>query len=396
MKNRSLFALCAALILNACSPEQGANHSSTANDSEALTTSTEQRTESRTKPLIADQQLLNPDSPTPTTELASSNKAAGPADQIVAEMGFASAQDIEDTFLTNGDSQKPKYSAHCSTYSDDMEATLPKLDAKELDAIAKTFCKKIANRLASVSNEICLAAQLRPTGCDSNNGVPLMLREFPPLDNRVPKGRVLVIGGTHGDELTSVSVIFRWIEKLNKHHSGLFHWHVMPSLNPDGLLKRSAQRTNQNGVDINRNMPSLDWTQNALDYWERKGNKNPRKYPGASANSEPETNWLVDEIELFKPDAIIAVHAPYGVVDFDARKLKTAPKSLGKLHLNLLGTYPGSLGNYAGMNLNIPVITLELPHSWEMPSQRETDLIWQDLVSWLKKNLHREKAALAE
>jgi len=61
------------------------------------------------------------------------------------------------------------------------------------------------------------------------------------------------------------------------------------------------------------------------------------------------------------------------------------------LRLNLLGTYPGSLGNYAGINRDIPVITLELPHSWDMPSVSETTKIWEDIVAWLRKNIDNEK-----
>jgi hypothetical protein len=254
-------------------------------------------------------------------------------------------------------------------------------------------CKRIANRLASVSEDSCNAAALQPSECESINGFPILVREFAPLNERKPQGRILVIGGTHGDELTSVSVTFRWIEKLNKHHSGLFHWHMVPMMNPDGVLKRGATRTNQNGVDHNRNMPSEDWHENALKYWEQKTGENPRRFPGENPTSEPETQWLVDEINDFKPDAIISVHAPYGVVDFDSLLLNTAPRSLGKLHLNLLGTYPGSLGNYAGINRNIPVITLELPHAWEMPSEAESTKIWEDIVSWLRKNIHTDTAA---
>ena len=253
-------------------------------------------------------------------------------------------------------------------------------------------CKRIANRLASVSEDSCNAAALQPSQCESVNGFPILLREFSPLANKLPQGRILVIGGTHGDELTSVSVTFRWIEKLNKYHSGLFHWHMVPMMNPDGVLKRGATRTNQSGVDLNRNMPSDDWHENALKYWRQKTGENPRRFPGNEPASEPETQWLVDEINLFKPDAIISVHAPYGVVDFDSLLLNVAPRSLGKLHLNLLGTYPGSLGNYAGINRNIPVITLELPHAWEMPSDAETTKIWEDIVSWLRKNIQTDTA----
>jgi protein MpaA len=254
-------------------------------------------------------------------------------------------------------------------------------------------CESIANRLASVSNNACIAAKLEDTGCHSMGGFPILVREFPPLEGKQAQGRILVIGGTHGDELTSVSVVFRWIAKLNKFHSGLFHWHVAPMMNPDGVLNRAASRTNKNGVDLNRNMPSDDWLTKALSYWENQGGQDPRKYPGESAASEPETQWLIDEINAFQPDAIISVHAPYGVVDFDSLLLNTAPKSLGKLHLNLLGTYPGSLGNYAGMNRNIPVITLELPHAWEMPSQKESTQIWDDIVSWLRENIDNRTTA---
>ena len=267
----------------------------------------------------------------------------------------------------------------------------PIMDSKAKESIISA-CESISNRLASVTNAGCLAANLIPSQCVSVKNFPILYSEFPPLEGKRPQGRILVIGGTHGDELTSVSMIFRWIEKLNDYHSGLFHWHVVPVMNPDGLLKPAATRTNENGVDLNRNMPSDDWKENALKYWREKTNKNARRYPGETASSEPETKWLIDEINSFKPDAIISVHAPYGVVDFDAQILDIAPKNLGRLLLNLLGTYPGSLGNYAGINRNIPVITLELPHAWVMPSEAETTKLWEDIVAWLRKNINNEES----
>ena len=296
------------------------------------------------------------------------------SDTIVLDTEFSSAE-TDQSLLT--------------TQSDDQPFCITKVQSDHADnAISPTeACTQIANRLASVSKDSCNAAALLPSQCESINGFPILVREFPPLAGKPPQGRILVIGGTHGDELTSVSVTFRWIEKLNKYHSGLFHWHMVPMMNPDGVLKRGATRTNQNGVDLNRNMPSDDWHENALKYWQKKSGENPRRFPGNEPASEPETQWLVDEINQFKPDAIISLHAPYGVVDFDSLLLNTAPRSLGKLHLNLLGTYPGSLGNYAGINRNIPVITLELPHAWEMPSEAESTKIWEDIVSWLRKNV---------
>ena len=298
-----------------------------------------------------------------------SSQSEQPAD-IVENLGFAGIED--DT----KQQQAPK-----------EEAPLFCLNSLGSDYELENVCKKVSKRLASVSYESCAAAQLAETGCLSVLGFPILMREFAPIDNVTPQGRILVIGGTHGDELTSVSIMFRWIEKLNRFHSGRFHWHMVPLMNPDGVLKSEATRTNENGVDLNRNLPSDDWQALAHEYWETKGGKNARKFPGDSAASEPEVQFLIDEINSFKPDAIIAVHAPYGIVDFDSQVLKTAPKSLGKLHLNLLGTYPGSLGNYAGINRNIPVITLELPHSWVMPSEDESTKIWEDIVTWLNRSV---------
>ncbi|NND80973.1 MAG: murein peptide amidase A [Gammaproteobacteria bacterium] len=299
-----------------------------------------------------------------------SNTEASDED-IVASIGFSTVADGQD--------------AHAGHH----HPAVVECNAQEATISPTQACEKISKRLASVSMDLCERAELALSRCESVEQFPILVREFPPLNGRQPQGRILVIGGTHGDELTSVSIVFRWIAKLNKHHSGMFHWRIAPMMNPDGVLKRGASRTNQRGVDLNRNLPSDDWDENALKYWAEKSGKNKRRYPGPHAASEPETQWLVNEIATFKPDAIISVHAPYGVVDYDSLILNAAPKSLGKLALNLLGTYPGSLGNYAGINRDIPVITLELPNAWEMPSDHETTRIWEDIVSWLGKNVNQ-------
>jgi len=73
------------------------------------------------------------------------------------------------------------------------------------------------------------------------------------------------------------------------------------------------------------------------------------------------------------------------VLDFDGPR--APPKRLGFLNLNELGTYPGSLGNYAGNFLGIPIITLELPHSEASPTVAQSGRIWNDLIKWLSKSL---------
>ena len=252
----------------------------------------------------------------------------------------------------------------------------------------ESACERISNKLSSVSYEECIRLKLAETGHYSVNGFPLLVKEYPPLAQRRPRGRILLVGGTHGDELSSISVVFKWMHTLEEHHSGLFHWRVNPLLNPDGALRRQHSRTNANEVDLNRNFitPSSPFGA-ALDYWRTRTHSNQRRYPGPYPLSEPETLWLYREIDSFRPDVIVAVHAPYSLVDYDAPNRSNAPKRIGNLQKNLMGTYPGSLGNYAGLHLGIPVITLELPHAGIMPTGRQISWLWTDLVRWLVRNV---------
>lgn len=268
-----------------------------------------------------------------------------------------------------------------------QESVIPPKEAKPITSqlTVEDLCQQLGNKLGSVSIKECLQQDLISSGTFSVKGRPLAYKEYPPLPTRKPLGKVLLMGGIHGDEYSTYSILFKWMNILNKHHSGLFHWTVIPSLNPDGLLRAKSHRQNANGVDINRNFPSNDWNELAHKYWEERTNKNPRRYPGPYTSSEPETQWFVDVINTFEPDVIIAVHAPYGLVDFDGEL--SAPKKLGQLRLRLLGTYPGSLGRYAANDSNIPVMTVELASAGTMPSQREISRIWVDLVRWLRREV---------
>ena len=262
------------------------------------------------------------------------------------------------------------------------------VDPDILDNAGKTptdLCRELGEKLGSVDESDCLAQNLIATYGKSVEGRDLAVKNYLPKGSREPLGKILVIGGIHGDEFSSVSVVFRWMEILDIHHSGLFNWRFIPAANPDGLLQTRSQRQNANGVDLNRNFPTTDWNQNAKNYWINKAGKQPRRYPGESANSEPETQWLVSQINDFKPDVIISMHAPYHLVDYDGPP--SAPNQLGSLYLRQLGVFPGSLGNYAGVDLNIPIVTVELASAGSMPSQKEISDMWDDLVSWLRTKL---------
>jgi hypothetical protein len=260
----------------------------------------------------------------------------------------------------------------------------------------QSWCVTVTRAIPQIKPKTCIAAALNPVAVKSVMGRQIMLREFKPAQTNAP--RVLVVGGIHGDELTAVSVVFRWLELLQQagYEGPQFHWRVIPVLNPDGLLAKPPTRVNARGVDLNRNFPTYNWSSEAPRYWKVSTGRDPRRFPGTAPASEPESRWLHDEIARFKPDVIVSVHAPFDVLDFDGPPSGVEmPSRFGRLHLNRLGVYPGSLGNFGGLKEGIPVVTLELPHALKMPTEAELAHVWRDMQGWLRVNLVERRASYA-
>ncbi|MBS1161764.1 MAG: hypothetical protein H6R15_4183 [Proteobacteria bacterium] len=257
------------------------------------------------------------------------------------------------------------------------------------------WCAAIGKRLGSVPPPVCRSLGLQAATVTSARGHALMSRDIAPPTRKIAQAgkapararRILLIGGIHGDELTSASIVFRWLQWLDDANSEArqYHWRVIPVANPDGLLNNPPQRVNSHGVDLNRNFPTTDWNSDAHAYWAKKTGRDPRRFPGQSANSETETRWLREQIESFQPDVVVSVHAPFGILDYDGPAHQ--PRRFGHLNLNRLGIYPGSLGNYGGIAKNLPVITIELPNATSMPPPREQREIWDDMLTWLRRNI---------
>lgn len=262
-----------------------------------------------------------------------------------------------------------------------------------VDAEVEQLCEQVGNKLGSVSVEDCRRQGFRFGGGFSINQRPLVIKDLAPATPAREHFRVLLLGGIHGDEYSSISIIFKWLELFSYDaKEGDFHWRIAPLANPDGLLDGSkAQRQNANGVDLNRNFPSGDWHDKAAQYWQVNTGSNPRRFPGDTAASEPEVQWIVRQIEEFQPDVIISVHAPYHLLDFDGPA--EAPQRIGELYLHQLGVYPGSLGNYAGLDMQIPVVTLELPSAGILPEREQIRTMWRDLVAWLDATGRRNLAS---
>jgi protein MpaA len=247
------------------------------------------------------------------------------------------------------------------------------------------WCTRLSVRLPKVSSSDCRATNLTPTGSWSLNGFPILSKDVRAAEKFKEPVKVLLLGGIHGDEQTASAIVFKWLAILQSDQAQEFRWKIVPILNPDGLLAAKPRRVNARGVDLNRNFPTPNWLQDAPKYWAKTTRSDPRRYPGKAPISEPESRWVYDTIEKFKPDVIISVHAPFGVLDLDGPA--KPPKRFGRLWYNRVGVYPGSLGNYSGMHKDIPVVTIELPNALLMPSDPEIKRIWSDMHGWIRRNV---------
>lgn len=126
----------------------------------------------------------------------------------------------------------------------------------------------------------------------------------------------------------------------------------IPCLNPDGL--QLGQRTNANGVDINRNFPTKNWALTAKNEF----------FGGEKPASEIETQFVIDIINEYKPEIILTLHAPFKVVNYDGPAEQLAEKISKIINYpvepNIGYPTPGSFGTYAGVERQIKTITLEL------------------------------------
>ena len=252
--------------------------------------------------------------------------------------------------------------------------------AGSVQAAAPGPCERFVGKLPNVSRALCQGAQLAESGAASVQGTPLYVRD---VGGSTGKLRVLVIGAMHGDELSSASVALHWIRLASDERMDMpqpVHWRFLPVMNPDGMLAHPPRRINARGVDLNRNFPTPNWEKDAPVYWQRRTGKDPRRWPGPQPLSEPETRFLHEQMQKFRPHLIVSIHAPYGVLDFDGPSVP--PSRLGRLYLDQVGIFPGSLGNYGGVHKGVPVVTIELANALRTPLDAEMRQMWVDLLRW--------------
>ena len=399
-----LSALFASLCLSACVPVI------IESNVESIEKTTEVAEQSSSQPLVLFPEHVSEQNSQPPQKIANSESVSTQIEliehSIVSGTAGASEQNLEklpDTLAISGfdiseESEDIKLVDSVPEVAHIQPHTRPQVEPiqsetgehqRSIDAL----CNEVGNKLGSVSTSDCLNLDIQFGGGFSHHDRALSAKDFLPEDEYQSKARVLVLGGIHGDEYSSISIMFKWMNQLLEGRADNYYWRFLPLVNPDGLLDSSAIRQNANGVDLNRNFPTDDWENLAHKNWIQQTGRNPRRFPGEAAGSEPEVQWVVEQIKQFKPDVIVSVHAPYHLLDFDGPI--EAPDKIGELYLHQLGVYPGSLGNYGGLQLGIPVVTLELPSAGIMPSNDQINNMWADLLVWLNEKSDKGTLALS-
>lgn len=250
----------------------------------------------------------------------------------------------------------------------------------------KKFCRKISKKFLNYGwgHSRCESFKWNHVR-NSVWGDPLMWVTFgnEKEHKETPKNMTMILCGVHGDEITPVKFCYDILQHLyqiedqTKFDNNLIV--VVPIANPDSFFKKWPTRTNARGVDVNRNFPTRDWKKKAHVIWRDRYRKDKRRNPGKKPTSEPETLFQVNLIKRYKPNKIISVHAPLTILDYDGPTVATenfhhlaheANNLLVQMSKKAKGYriknypfFPGSLGNYAGNERNIPTYTLELPSS---------------------------------
>lgn len=172
------------------------------------------------------------------------------------------------------------------------------------------------------------------------------------------KKHMLVLGGVHGDETEGVVLANAILASLLESESLEFQMTLLPALNIDGVL--AGTRGNANGVDLNRNLPTKDWSPEATT---------PRYQPGPRPLSETENKALVDFIQFEKPNFILSLHSWKPLLNINDPEGTEICRQVAEAIANQTGdiieptigySTPGCLGTYAGFERGIPTLTYEI------------------------------------
>lgn len=204
-------------------------------------------------------------------------------------------------------------------------------------------------------------------------GKTVLGKELEAYANYVDDSYLYLIAGVHGDEPEGVFVLdnlFRWLQSIDLTTAVI----VIPILNLDGYSAET--RVNANKVDLNRNLPSTNWS---AHYEQAKYN------PGPKPLSEPENQMLADLLAKYTPHTIISFHSWKPMLNINSQAVTLASQIARfnnyPITQDIGYPTPGSLDSYATDKYGCAVLTYECP---ELSSGLSLEEIWLENEHGLK------------
>lgn len=182
---------------------------------------------------------------------------------------------------------------------------------------------------------------------------------------------IFLIGRFHGDEPEGEYILEKLIDKLkNNNFNSPYNIYIIPCLNPSG--KKLFTRGNANSVDLNRNYPTKNFSSDSV-------NPHTKNLSAGTPASEKETKSMIAWVEKYNPARILSIHSDLHLVDYDGPARPLAEKmslDCGYKLVDNIG-YPtnGSFGTWAGIEKQIPVITLE---TWKADTEEDFEKIYNE------------------
>ena len=171
--------------------------------------------------------------------------------------------------------------------------------------------------------------------------------------------RLLVMAGIHGEEPETTFLLSRAMRAFD---GSLESTAFVLCANPDGVAL--GTRGNANGVDLNRNFPTENWSSSPVRSRSiLEADRDMELSAGSAPASEPEASAIIKLIEQIRPRAVVSIHSPIGCID--APEETTLVKELQAVfdvpYVKDIGyKTPGSFGTWCSEH-NLECVTVELP-----------------------------------
>jgi protein MpaA len=173
------------------------------------------------------------------------------------------------------------------------------------------------------------------------------------------KCTLLAIAGIHGEEAETTFLLSRIFRLFAEPLQSVA---FILCANPDGVAL--GTRGNSNGVDLNRNFPTANWSpKTTLSKATLESRRITELSPGKTPASEAETKSLIKLIRKLQPTEILSIHSPLACVE--ALTVTPLTSFLAKIsqtpYKEDIGyPTPGSLGTWCREN-SVHCVTWELP-----------------------------------